>query len=103
MSDALSLVVIGLACARLSWLVAREDGPYDLLSRLRYALGVRYDKTSQPYGTTMLSKMIICYYCNSIWIGIFLAVLYKLTDGLIVWLSLPFALSEAAVFLNNKN
>lgn len=103
MIDAVALVILGMACARLSWLFAREEGPYELLARARHAMGVRYDQTSQPYGTSMLSKMILCYYCNSIWLGIIFTAIYVFTGSLVVWLSLPFALSEAAVLLNNKN
>ncbi|MBV9109232.1 MAG: DUF1360 domain-containing protein [Gemmatimonadetes bacterium] len=54
----LRLVLAVLACWRVSHLLAREDGPWDAVTRLRAALG-----------GGMLGKMMDCFYCVSVWMA----------------------------------
>lgn len=93
------LVVLALATWRVSSLLAREEGPIDLLLKLRYRLGVRYDEHSRPYGQSNLSKGILCIWCNSVWVGTGWVVLAVLSQEVAFFVALPFALSAAAIFL----
>jgi hypothetical protein len=54
----LRLLLAVLACWRVSHLLAREDGPWDVLARVRAALG---------HG--MLGRMMDCFYCLSVWVA----------------------------------
>lgn len=47
-----------LAAWRLTHLLAREDGPFDLLLRIRLRLG-----------QTILGKLMDCFYCLSLWVS----------------------------------
>lgn len=93
-----------LATYRLTLLVSKEAGPFDMFGRLRTWTGVKYDQYSNPYGTGQLSQMILCPYCTSVWIGIGFTILvgvavYLNLLTLITFLLLPLALSGFAVFL----
>jgi hypothetical protein len=52
------LVLAILATWRLTHLLAREDGPADLIARLRAALG------DGPWG-----RMFDCFHCLSLWVA----------------------------------
>lgn len=66
-----------LAVWRLTRLLYKESGPYDVLGRFRDWAGVRYDSYSNPYGKNELSKALICVYCLSVWVGLFIAVVRR--------------------------
>ena len=75
-----------LATWRLSHLLAEEDGPADLVVRLRVRLG-----------TSQLGELMDCFACTSIWVAAPLAatVTRRTRDVPLVWL----ALSGAACLL----
>jgi hypothetical protein len=75
-----------LAVWRLSHLLAEEDGPWDVIVRLRARLG-----------SSMLGRMMDCFYCLSMWVSLPLAI--WASDG---WMGLILqwpALSGAACLL----
>lgn len=65
----LELVILGLATWRISSLLVNEDGPWDLLGRLRDTLGVSYNEFSEPEGSNVLSRMLTCVWCISPWVA----------------------------------
>lgn len=97
------LLLAALATYRLTLLVSKESGPFDMFGRFRTWAGVKFDQYSNPYSTGQLSEMILCPYCTSVWIGIGVtilvgAALYLHLLTLISFVLLPFALSGLAVF-----
>lgn len=94
----IDVLVLALATWRLSALLAYEDGPGEIFARLREWLGVAYDPHGTPYGTTWLSKGIVCPWCNSVWFGAFWALAYGLMPW-VVWVALPLALSAGAIIV----
>ena len=82
-------VVAALAVWRLSHLLAAEDGPWDVIVRLRRGLG-----------TTNWGKLMDCFYCLSIWISVPFAffVANGTLDRFVVWLALSGAASLANKF-----
>lgn len=93
------LLVLTLACYRLSEMLAndKEDGPWFILSKFRHWVGVRYDDHSRAYGNNHWAEGLLCVYCNSMWFGILLAMLYVILGDIAVLLVSPFALSGAVV------
>ena len=57
-----TFVVAVLATWRISHLIAKEDGPYDLVLRLRARAG-----------TSVLGRLMDCPYCVSVWAALPLA------------------------------
>ncbi len=79
MSDSLGLIVSMLATWRLCHLVASEDGPFDLIVRLRRAAG------AGQWG-----RLMDCPYCLSLWFAAPFATLMAKgwCDGLPLWLAI---------------
>lgn len=56
-------VLCALALWRTTHLLAEEDGPWDLVARLRASLG-----------SNKLGRLMDCFYCLSLWISLPLAI-----------------------------
>jgi|SRR5688572_9134944 len=87
LSPWLRFVLAVLATWRVTHLLAREDGPFDILVRFRTLLG-----------QGMLGRLFDCFYCLSIWVAAPLAwVIFKNPwDLFLAWL----ALSGAACLID---
>ena len=100
MFDLLALIVMSLACWRLGNLLAEEPGPFGVFDKFRHMVGVRYTPESLPYGNNEFANMVLCIYCNTVWIGLVLTILFLLLDYIVVALCFPFALSAVAIVLD---
>jgi uncharacterized protein DUF1360 len=80
------LVLAVLAAWRLTHLLAREDGPFDLIVRLRARLGAGF-----------LGSLLDCFYCLSLWVAAPMAVFVsrRPVEWALAWL----AVSGAACLL----
>jgi hypothetical protein len=80
-------LVLGILVVwRLTHLLSRENGPWDLLAHLR-----------RLAGTGMLGELLACFYCLSLWIAAPLAVI--LEEGWRARVLLWPALSAGAILL----
>jgi len=93
----LDFLVLALATFRLSSLIASENGPFDILLRLRIMLGMNYDSHGTPYANNGFIEGFMCMWCNSVWIGLGVAVGFYFAPGVVFWALMPFALSSVAV------
>lgn len=73
------LVIAVLATWRIAHLIAREDGPFDIIVTLRVKAGAG-----------MIGRLMDCPYCLSLWIGIpFVFMLANdLFSGIAAWLAI---------------
>lgn len=94
------LLILALATWRIASLLAREDGPWDMFAHLRDFFGVYYDTFSQAQAKGFFGKLIVCVWCNSVWVGATLALLYWFTPYLYNFITLPLALSAGAILLD---
>jgi hypothetical protein len=64
---------------RLAHLISQEDGPFDLVFRLRKLLGNGF-----------FGSLLDCFYGISLWIAVPFALLFSRswTEGIIVWLAI---------------
>jgi Protein of unknown function (DUF1360). len=87
MSIELRFLCALLAVWRLSHLLAKEDGPADIIVRMRTALG-----------ESVAGRAMDCFYCLSLWIAAPLAMFVTVhpLDTVVAWL----ALSGAACLLD---
>ena len=90
-------LILALATYRISSLLADEDGPLNILNRLRALVGVR-DDDGAKYGANNFATGIICQWCNSVWIGAVLTIAFYFWPA-VVWLALPLALSAATIII----
>jgi len=77
------LVIAGLAVWRATHLLAAEDGPWDLIVRIRLKLG-----------TSIWGHLMDCFHCLSLWISIPFALF--VADGVLSRVVAWLALSGAA-------
>ena len=77
-------LLAALAVWRLTHLLAKEDGPWDVVRRLRRALSGGF-----------LGALISCFYCLSVWIAIPFAFFIPGTplERVVAWLALSGAAS----------
>jgi len=52
-------VIISLTIWRLTHLLSKEDGPFDIIFRLRKAAGAGF-----------LGSLLDCFYCTSVWVAL---------------------------------
>ncbi len=79
-------VLAVLAVWRLTHLLSREDGPFDIVVRIRQSLGLK-----------VLRDLVSCFYCLSLWLAIPFAFFVPGTwlERTVAWL----AISGAAILL----
>lgn len=102
MIELLAFFAIPLAVWRLSNMLAdtEQSGPLALLDWIRLHAGVKFDEHSMPYAENgSFGQMLICVYCNSIWIGILFTIGLIINIQVTTIVSLPFALSAIAIFV----
>jgi len=75
------------------------NGPWHILDRFRYRVGVRFTDASVPYGTNLVAEALLCQYCNSFWIGLIVTIAYLAFGEVMLWLMLPFAINGAVMLL----
>jgi hypothetical protein len=73
------LLLAALAAWRVTHLLAYEDGPWDILARLRRRLG-----------RSVLGRLMDCFHCLSIWISAPFALFLRPTPAefVVVWLAI---------------
>ena len=78
MNDWLRIVLAVLATWRVAHLIAREDGPFDVVLRLRARTG-----------SGALGRLMDCPYCSSIWVAAPWAVwiAHDKVEWIAVWLA----------------
>lgn len=89
---------LGLAAWRLASLIANEDGPWMVFQRLRRRAEQWCNK--YPFCRELgLYDLFACEWCNSVWIGAGLTLLYLWLGEAILYLALPLALSTVAIII----
>lgn len=83
----LRLVIAVLATWRLSHLIAFEDGPWDVIARIRRRANGGF-----------FGRLMDCFYCVSLWVAAPVTILLRprLEEGVLLWL----AISGAACLLD---
>ena len=98
----LELTILALATYRMAHLLAFEEGPFRIFDSIRRVMGQRISEDSGvPYNTTHLSKGATCLWCNSMWFGIVLTVIYAICGRIALMIALPFALSACAIAIDS--
>jgi hypothetical protein len=93
-----TFIYLSLAAWRLASLVANEDGPWMMFKRFR----TRAEQWCMKYPFCRdlnLYDLLACEWCNSVWIGAVLTVLYLLVNDTILYIALPFAFSTVTIVI----
>ena len=97
-------IILSLAAWRIANLIVddSEDGPFDILPKIRHILGIRYDSRNRmlsvdkPRLYKELGRMVSCMWCLSLWVGL-LIILVPEQFRVIFW---HFAISAGALLAN---
>jgi len=93
-------IVISLATWRMSHLLSREDGPFDIFDKIRLRFGAVWTENAGWVSDDPLGKLIICPLCISFWFAIILFFLYFLISPLIFIIALSGVASLLQLFLD---
>lgn len=89
---------LSLAAWRLASLIANEDGPWMIFRRLRDRAEA-WCKNYRFCRELGLYELFTCEWCNSVWIGAGLTLLYLGIGEAILYLALPLALSTVVIII----
>lgn len=87
------LIVASLATWRLTHLLMYEDGPNDILVRMRELLGVEYEH-GLPVHYRGIGTVFSCFWCLSIYVS-FMLLCYRMVTPTL-------ALSAIAIFIEER-
>ena len=83
------LVLLTFVTFRVSWMIARDDGPFAIFYIMRKALESRTGKSKATGWAWTLSELFHCPLCLGIWVSAILLVFVPLPFGIkvIMWLA----------------
>jgi hypothetical protein len=98
MDELLKLLIASFATWRMSSLLAREAGPFNMFGRIRIFLFRRtFSNTRLSALYQTLSDGIGCMWCNSVWVSAVVAL--TLSSNLVQWFTLVMALSAGVIMI----
>ena len=94
--DVFRFIIVSLVAWRITHLLSKEDGPFDIIYRLRKAAGAGF-----------FGSLLDCFYCVSIWIALPFGIYFGVNwfDRFLYWLALSGAaclLEQATAGSKNK-
>jgi len=95
-------VIASLALWRIASLFTAERGPGRMFVLLRGRVGVLHDDNDKPIGfdeSRAFAEAFYCLWCFSMWAGLPYGALWVIVPGIMLPLSMPFALSTLAVVI----
>lgn len=91
---------MALAVLRLYFLLAYDNGPWDVIARMRMRVGVLPYENAPGYLTTnSLAYALMCPSCSTIWYAILMMVGYSFYPAATIYAATILALSMLAVML----
>jgi len=93
-----TFLYVSLAAWRLASLIANEDGPWRMFKRFRQQAEVWCNKY-KFCSDLGLHELVTCEWCNSVWIGTGLTLLYFWIGDAILYLAMPLALSTVVIII----
>lgn len=70
-----SIIALPFAVWRLSSLFVSESGPFDIMDKIRYRVGIRYNEYNQIYTINTFADLFSCVWCMSVWVSAFLVII----------------------------
>lgn len=93
------LIILIMASWRLSHFLVEEEGPWQIMLKIRTLMGVTYDQYSQKQGTNAISDMLSCVWCTSYWVSWMWFLVYWSVRPVGLFIAVPFALSAGAILV----
>lgn len=94
----IDFILLSLAVWRLSSLLAREEGPFDIFIKICLRLGVVINEYGTEVATGNISKGVLCIWCNSVWFSAVLSI--PVSRNIFVYVVNTLALSTMAIIID---
>jgi len=110
----IDFIILSLATWRIANMIVddSEDGPWDILHKVRYLIGIRYKDNLPVFyleeGTRLnwledihyqIFLAFTCIWCATVWIGILTLLLWFIPYNIGLYLLTPFAISAGALII----
>jgi hypothetical protein len=95
-----SLIALPFAVWRVSSVLVNEAGPFDMMTKLRNFVGIRYNEYSEMYTTNTSADLFTCVWCMSVWVSVLLVALLFLQEQISAFVNLVFAASAIAIMID---
>jgi len=98
----LEFAILGLATWRISALLSKEAGPFDVFKRIRKKAGIIHDENDDVFMVphNFFAELLSCVWCTSIWVAAFWACFFAVTPQICTIIATIFALSAVAIFVD---
>lgn len=101
---ALDFFILGMATWRITSLLVREQGPWNIFERIRELSGIIHDEDGNVLAIpdNFFADVLSCVWCCSIWVAFGWSIVFFIYP-VITWVAIPFALSSITIFLDKLN
>ena len=98
----LQFAILGLATWRVSALLSKEAGPFDVFKRIREKAGITHDENDDVFMVPhkFFAELLSCVWCTSIWVGAFWVCFFAITPQICTITATIFSLSTLAILLD---
>ena len=99
LTNFVSLIALPFDVWRISSILVHEAGPFDIMDKLRYFIGIRYNSASEAYGTNTIAELFLCIWCMSVWVSALLVIIMLVLPTIGTIINIIFAASAMAILL----
>jgi len=99
-----TIILLGLATWRISFMLMFDAGPGDIFIKFRKARGIDHGDDGIPfsYPPGFWGELLSCMYCTSIWVGLVLGFTWAVLPVPTEIVCIPFMLSAIAIIIQEK-
>lgn len=99
-------LIIALAAYRLTTLLNKDEGPFEVFSRFRRWVGIRIETSEvgmiEEYPENEWAKMVYCPFCLSGYLVLFVLLTLKIFKPVYYWLGIWGAIDILLTFTNDR-
>lgn len=81
-------------------MLVRESGPFEILDKFRYWIGIRWGENNQKYGKNVIAKLFLCVWCLSIWVAFAVAWMSGYSVNIHTYVIVSLAISAVAILMD---
>jgi len=70
------VIILSLATWRISSLLHSEDGPWDVMKKLRKFFGIIHDEDGEPIAFPSLLSWMDCFWCVCLFVGLLISTIW---------------------------
>lgn len=95
-----AILALPFAVWRLSSIFVSESGPFNIMDKVRYRVGIRYNEYNQVYGTNTFADLFTCVWCMSVWVSALLVIIMIIDSFVGAMINIALAGSCIAIIID---